>query len=122
MESTIDFTIATSQQIESHLARQIEEIRISRNITQQQLADEAGISLRTLGRLAKGEGVSLDTFLRIIIALNLQDNLKTMLPDPSIRPMERISNKGKERKRARPKEYFVMEKEWSWGDEKNGSK
>ncbi len=59
MANKIDFSVATSQQIEAALCEQLERIRLSRNVTQVQLAAEAGVSPRTIGRLEKGQGVSL---------------------------------------------------------------
>lgn len=60
MSYNIDFTTATSDQIEAALGKRLESIRLSRNIAQQQLAEEAGVSTRTIRRLEKGQGVSLD--------------------------------------------------------------
>lgn len=112
----IDFSAATSTQIESAICEQVEKIRLSRNITQADLANEAGVSLRTIGRLEKGEGVSLDTFIRVLIALKIQQNLETLLPDPSVRPMERIASRGSERKRARPKVSKEQPSIWKWDE------
>lgn len=117
MAAKIDFSIATSKQIEAALCKQIETIRLARNMTQAQLARESGVALRTIGRLEKGEGVSLDTFIRVLTALRLQQHLAGLLPDPSIRPMERVSQRGRERQRARPKKRTEERAAWSWGDE-----
>lgn len=116
MSFNIDFVIANSNQIEVTLCNQIENIRLSRNITQRKLAAEAGVSQRTIARLEKGEGVSLDTFIRILIALGLQQNLETLLPDPTVRPVDRITLKGNQRKRARPKPANEESSNWSWAD------
>ena len=94
----------------------MESIRLSRNITQERLAEEAGVSLRTIGRLEKGQGVSLDTFLRVLMALRLQNNLEALLPDPSVRPIERVGISTAERKRARPATATRAGTHWSWGD------
>jgi transcriptional regulator with XRE-family HTH domain len=112
----IDFSIASSKQIETAICRQVENIRLSRNITRRKLAAEAGVSERTVARLEKGEGVSLDTFIRILIAFGLQQNLKTLLPDPTIRPVDRIALKGSQRKRARSKSTDTEPSVWSWAD------
>jgi putative transcriptional regulator len=117
MAFKIDFSIATSEQIEAALCERLENIRLTRNITQAQLASEAGIALKTMGRLEKGQGVSLDTFIRILIALGIQDNLQILLPDPTIRPMDRVNMRGTERKRARPIQSQGNTVSWSWGDE-----
>lgn len=120
MAYTIDFSVATSDQIEAALCRRLESIRLSRNITQQQLAEEAGVSPRTIGRLEKGQGVSLDTFIRVLTALRIQHNLQSLLPDPTVRPIERVGVGTGERKRARPVPVSHERPAWSWGDEDDG--
>jgi transcriptional regulator with XRE-family HTH domain len=94
----------------------LERIRLARNITQVQLAELAGVSTRTITRLENGEGISLDTFIRVLMALGLQQNLSVLLPDPTVRPMERISALGRERQRARPRSVREGSTSWSWGD------
>ena len=120
MNYKVDFTLATSKQIEIDLCKRIEDIRLYRNITQQMLADEAGLSLRTIIRLEAGKGVSLDTFIRVLIALNLQSRLEDLLPDQEIRPMERIEQNTIERKRARPRKEERTDTPWSWSDDDDG--
>ncbi len=116
MSYNIEFSIATSAQIEVTLCKRLESIRLSRNITQAQLAEEAGVSPRTIGRLEKGQGVSMDTFIRIMIALNIQQNLEALLPDPTVRPIERVGMGAGERKRARPTKSIDELPAWSWGN------
>ena len=116
MSYNIEFSVATSDQIEAVLCKRLESIRLSRNITQAQLAEEAGVSPRTIGRLEKGQGVSMDTFIRIMIALNIEQNLAALLPDPTVRPIERVDMSAGERKRARPAKSIDKFPAWSWGD------
>jgi putative transcriptional regulator len=116
-----DFGIATSAQIEAALCRRLESIRLSRNMTQEQLAEAAGLSLRTIGRLEKGQGVSLDTFIRVLIALKIQHSLEALLPDPSVRPVERVGAGREQRRRARPVKPSPGRPIWSWGDERGGN-
>ena len=116
MSYNIEFSVATSGQIEAALCKRLESIRLSRNITQAQLAEEAGVSPRTIGRLEKGQGVSVDTFVRIMIALGIQQSLEALLPDPTVRPIERVGIGAGERKRARPTQSSEERPTWSWGD------
>jgi len=116
MSYKIDFSLATSDQIAVALCKKLENIRLSRNMTQIQLAEEAGVSPRTIGRLEKGQGVSFDTFIRVLTALRIQQNLEALLPDPTVRPVERINVRGVERKRARPGLSSKEQATWSWGD------
>jgi putative transcriptional regulator len=116
MAYNIDFSVATSDQIEAALCKRLESVRLSRNITQAQLAEKAGVSLRTIGRLEKGQGISVDTFIRVMTALGIQQNLGSLLPDPMVRPIERVGIGGAERKRARPAQPGDKRPAWSWGD------
>jgi transcriptional regulator with XRE-family HTH domain len=117
MAYKIDFSIATSEQIEAALCEQLANIRLTRNMTQAQLAQEANVAMLTINRLEKGQGVSLNTFIRVLMALGLQGNLQNLLPDPTIRPIERVERGGRERKRARPVRSTKETSTWSWGDE-----
>ncbi len=119
MATYIDYSVASSSQIEKDLCERLERIRLSRNITQAQLAQEAGVSLRTIGRLEKGEGISLDTLIRVFIALGIQRNLASTLPDSTIRPIERVGARQGERQRARPRKSSKPSDTWSWADKRN---
>ncbi len=122
MVNTIDFSIATSEQIEQFLYGQLKRIRLSRNFTQTQLAQKSGVAFRTVKRLEGGQSVSLNTFIRVMMALDLQQNLETFLPDPTIRPIERVNTGGSERKRARPIQSDTDNSTWVWGDESGDKK
>lgn len=120
MSYKLEFQIASSHQIEAALCKRLESIRLSRNMTQAQLAEAAGVSLRTIGRFEKGLGVSLDTFIRVMMALGIQQNLEALLPDPAVRPIERIGLGAGERRRARPVKSAEVSSNWTWGDEADG--
>ena len=64
--------------------------------------------------MAKGEAISLDSFVRVAIALGFTNHLLTMLPDPAVRPVERVQLAGSERQRASGKR--VSQGPWVWGD------
>jgi putative transcriptional regulator len=117
MVNKIDFSIATSEQIEEFLSGQLNRIRLSRNFTQTQLAQKSGVAFRTVQRLEGGQSVTLNTFIRIMMALDIQQNLETLLPNPTIRPIERVNTGGSERKRARPVRTDSENSTWVWGDE-----
>jgi putative transcriptional regulator len=115
MRYTIDFSAASSQVIIEALGKRLDEIRLSRNVSQADLAKQAGVSRSTLTRLADGRPVSLDSFVRIMQALHLADHLAALLPDPRVRPVDRVRLDGTERKRASGKR--AQPSDWTWGDE-----
>lgn len=118
MTQKVDYGTASSKAVASDLLTRIEAIRLSRNQSQAALAKEAGISRSTMTRLADGQNISLDSFVRVMQALGLQDHLAALLPDPDIRPVERIRHGGSERKRASRKRSNPAV-EWTWGDERS---
>jgi transcriptional regulator with XRE-family HTH domain len=123
MNNNLDINLATSEQIESMLCEQLSRIRLTSNLTQVNLAQRAGVSLLTIKRMEKGAGVSLNTFIRVLQALELSANLATLLPDPTLRPMERVASRGSERKRSRPKRSSDgSPSPWKWGDEEGKDK
>lgn len=117
MHHYTDFRTASSEAIIAVLCRRLDEIRLSRNISQADLAAEAGVSRSTLTRLADGKPISLDSFVRVMQALRLTDHLAALLPDPAIRPVDRVRLEGAERRRASGKRKEVSE--WTWGDEED---
>lgn len=116
MKQKTDFGAASAKTIIETLGQQLNEIRLSRNLSQEQLAERAGVSRSTLTRLADGRSVSLDSFVRVMQALGLTDHLAALLPDPSVRPVERVRYDGAERQRARGKSP-AEPTAWTWGDE-----
>jgi len=68
--------------------------------------------------LEKGQGTSLETLIRVLVVLGLQQNLEALLPDPGVRPIERVRLGGFERRRAHKEgEPHKGEPSWKWADE-----
>lgn len=114
MKHKADFSTATSEVIIDVLCKRLDEIRLSRNISQADLAEEAGVSRSTMTRMADGKPISLDSFVRVMTALSLTDHLAALLPDPTIRPIERVQLEGAARQRASTKKHETSK--WTWGD------
>ncbi len=107
----------TSQQIGAAIGSRLARLRLSRNVTQAMLAEDAGIALRTLRRLEAGNPSTLDTFLRVAVALDLGDAILGAIPTGQIRPIERVSRTGSERQRARPRPREDRDPTWAWGED-----
>ena len=102
------------QEYIKELGRRIKYYRIMREMSQQELADKTGISKRSISRLEQGESVQLTSLLRILMALDLGDNIELLVPDQTKRPsfyLEKPENISKRvRKRSEKKSF-------TWGDE-----
>ena len=115
MNHLIDFKQSTSATIAAELCKRLEEIRLSKNISQEELARQAGVSRSTMTRIANGQSISLDSFIRVLKALGLSEHLDSLLPDPEVRPVELVRQRGRQRRRASSKKKTT--EPWSWGDE-----
>jgi len=98
------------------LGRGLATERLSRNLTQAQLATEAGLSLSTLRRLEDGKNISLDNLVRVMDALGIAGRLEALTPVLDIRPVERVRPAGRERQRAAPAASPPPASRWAWGD------
>ena len=70
--------------IGSHL----KAVRLRQNITQQSLADAAGVSLSSLKKIEKGEIGSFDSFLRVLRTLGKLDVLQPLVDEEQLSPSE----------------------------------
>ncbi len=101
------------------VGERLSKIRLSRNLTQASLAQDAGASVSSIKRLEAGENVSLDTFVRVLMALGLTGHLSAFLPDPKVRPIERVKRDGHERQRARGAASVTKATDWAWGEDED---
>lgn len=74
---------------------------MARNLTQATLAEEAGVSKRTLERLESGEVASrLSGLVRVCCVLGLLDRFEALFPAPGLSPVEQLKLAGQCRTRA----------------------
>lgn len=100
------------------LGTRLAQYRLNRNQTQEALAEEAGVSERTIIRVEQGESVQLTNLIRVLRALHLLENFEALVPAPAMSPIQQVKMHGKRRKRASsPSDKLHKEEPWSWGDE-----
>ena len=99
------------------LASRISQYRLNQDKTQAALAQEAGVSKRTVTRLEHGHSVQTSSLIRILRALQLLENLEALIPAPTASPVQQIKMQGKQRQRASSKSSRPKKASWSWGDE-----
>lgn len=105
---------AALTELGSRLARS----RLDRNMTQQELADEAGVSRHTLVRMERGQSATLSALVRILRALELLENMEVLVPEPLTSPIEQLERERARRQRAAGAHTADEEDEngpWRWG-------
>lgn len=97
------------------LGERLEAYRIARGLKQTDLAERAGIGRATLIRFESGATGTVDTLLRLLRALGLEDRILDVIPDASASPLDPRRAKGLPRQRVRDREG--SDTPWTWGDE-----
>ncbi|PCJ41323.1 MAG: hypothetical protein COA99_08970 [Moraxellaceae bacterium] len=95
----MSFESMTDEMIAAEVCQRIEQLRLERNLTQQQVADEIGISRVSYGKLESGEA----KFVNIIAALRALGQLalvEDFIPGAAFSPIELLKMKGRQRQRA----------------------
>ncbi len=82
------------------LGRRLREARLCRNLSQQQLADRAGLNRTTISGYERGASTSTLTLVQVLRALELLDELAAFIPDPGPSPLELARREGHVRQRA----------------------
>jgi transcriptional regulator with XRE-family HTH domain len=77
----------TPDELQTVLGERLRALRLSHNFSQRELADKSGVSLRALHNLEAGAGSTLETFLRVLKALNAVDAIETLVPQPKVSPL-----------------------------------
>jgi transcriptional regulator with XRE-family HTH domain len=96
----MDFTGMSDRGILKEIGRRVKGTRLRRNLTQQRLATSAGVTRSTVSQIEGGSPSNMLTFVQVLRALGVLDELDSLLPDPGISPLEIARMKGRMRKRA----------------------
>ncbi|MGB7160166.1 MAG: helix-turn-helix transcriptional regulator [Tepidisphaeraceae bacterium] len=111
----------TDDAVLAELGRRLERIRLDRNLTQDEVAHEAGISRQTLGRIEAGGAAKLPAFLRVLRALGLLEGIELLVPEPLPSPIQLLEQQGRQRQRARRRDARQTDPRhsgsWTWGPE-----
>ena len=108
-----------NEAIRATLGQRLQRERLNQNITQARLAEQAGISRRTLVAAEKGEGTTLDTLIRLLRGLGKLGQLDQFLPEPPVSPIQLAKLNGKVRQKASGKLRYPTEHNtvWQWKED-----
>lgn len=110
---------ATDKAVLTELGGRLTRIRLERNLTQAQLAEQAGVSKRTVQRLEAGAvATQLSGFIRVCRVLDVLEHFDALIPEPVPSPLAQLKLRGQQRRRASTvKTVKSPAKKWQWGDE-----
>ena len=110
---------ATDEAVLQELGERLARVRLDRNLTQAGLAEQAGISKRTVERLESGSVASqVSSLIRVCRVLGIVERFDLLVPEPVPSPVEQLKLQGRKRQRASAgKKTKASSKKWQWGDE-----
>ena len=93
------FKNMTNKAISLEIGERIEQMRLEQNLTQQQLADEIGLSRVSYRNLVNGSG-KFENIIAVLRALGRLDLMENFIPETPFSPIEQLKLQGKKRQRA----------------------
>lgn len=111
-------TALTDEGLLKRLGERLARLRLAQNLTQEQLAEQAGIGVRTLQRLEQGAAATqLSGFVRVCRVLGLVERLDALIPELPASPMAQLEMQGRQRQRATGKKTAAPNmRKWTWGE------
>lgn len=104
----------------AEFGNRVARTRLEQNLSQEQLAHDAGVSKSTIERLEAGGPIKSTGLVRVLRALGRLEILDQLLPEPLPNPVERRKLQGSIRQRARGSRQAGQRSApgpWRWGDE-----
>lgn len=82
------------------IGERMQRERLNQNLTQEELAERAGIGVRTVRSLEAGQKPTVETLIRALRALGRLGTIDAFLPEPGLSPLQLAKLRGRERQRA----------------------
>ena len=110
---------AADEAILREMGGRLSRLRLERNLTQAQLAEQAGVSKRTLERLESGSvATQVSGLLRVCRVLGVAERFDRLVPEAIASPIEQLKLQGRRRQRASTKKAATgSSKKWRWDNE-----
>ncbi|MFQ5645069.1 MAG: helix-turn-helix domain-containing protein [Thiogranum sp.] len=110
--------LLADEAILADLGERMARRRLDLSLTQAEVAEQAGVSKRTVERIESGASAQMLSFIRLLRVLDLLPGLEHMIPATGPSPMALLRRKGKVRQRASKRSGLNQAgKAWSWDDD-----
>ena len=86
------FNPKTPNDIAKELVEKIKQYRKKLKISQAQLASKSGVSLGSIKRFESKYEISLNSFIKILIALNLEQDLENLFTQKNYNSIDEVIN------------------------------
>jgi len=77
----ISISITTSQEMQQKIAQKVRAKRLALDLSQLSLAEKSGVSYGVLKKFERTGQISLESLLKLALALGAMDDFNTLFPD-----------------------------------------
>ena len=111
-------TFLTDDAVLAEIGERLARRRLDLQLTQAEVAEQAGVAKRTLERIEAGHSAQMSSMIRVFRVLDLLPGVEALVPETAPRPMDLLQRKGKPRQRASKRRRSKPPgTPWSWVDE-----
>ena len=82
----------TAEELDQKLAQRVRNIRKRRSISQEKLSSMSGVSYGSIKRFESKYEISLNSFIKILIALNLEGDLENLFTQKNYASIDEVIN------------------------------
>lgn len=114
-----DYDQLTDDGVLEQLGERLSRYRLDRNLTQAEVATEAGVHKNTVFRLEAGGSTQTKNLVRVLRSLGLLERLDAIVPEPVASPLKQLEAAERQRKRAVSKPQRKADESlpgWTWGE------
>ena len=97
-----ELTAMTDTAIVNQICAGLKQMRLNKNISQEELAAKGGIDRTTISRIERGRAGTLLSLVQILRALDRLDILDVFKEEPEISPLKLLKTEERKRKKASP--------------------
>lgn len=92
------------------LGQAIKQMRLRKNMSQNSLAQNAGVDRATISRMEKGRVSTLLTLVQVLRSLDQLSVLNTFLKENELSPIQELAKQQKLKERATPRKKVIKKK------------
>jgi len=103
ISNTKNWSAMSDPAIVKEICNNIKQLRLNKNISQEELANLSGLNRVTISRLEAGRAATMLTLIQVLRALDKLEVLKAFITEPEISPIQLLKQKENQRQKASPR-------------------